>query len=44
MEINGKKYVALVPTAKKIENEELWNKTRDAIRSITKNSDDQDEK
>ena len=39
MEINGNKYVTLVPTAKK-KNEELWNKTRDAIRPITKNSDD----
>ena len=40
MEINGNKYVTLVPTAKKKKNEELWNKTRDAIRPITKNSDD----
>ena len=46
-EINGNKYLTLVPTneskeiTKKIE--ELWNKIRDLIRSITKNSYDYDE-
>ena len=45
-EINGNKYLTLVPTneskgkIKKIE--ELWSKIRDLIRSITKNSDDYD--
>ena len=44
-EINGNKYLALVPTneskKKKIEkHEELWIKIRDLIRSITKKSDD----
>ena len=47
-EINGNKYLTLVPTNKskeKIEKyEELWSKIRDLIRSITKNSDDYDEK
>ena len=47
-EINGKKYLTLVPTSENKEKikeyEELWNKTEDLIRSITKNSDDYDEK
>ena len=47
-EINGNKYLALVLTNKskeKIEKyKELWSKVRDLIRSLTKNSDDYDEK
>ena len=47
-EINENKYLTLVPTKgskEKIEKyEELWSKIRDLIRSITKNSDDYDEK
>ena len=46
-EINGNKYLTLVPTNKrkeKINNEELWIKIRDLIRSVTKNSDDYVEK
>ena len=48
-ESNKNKYLTLVPTnesnKKKIEKyEELWGKIRDLIRSITKNSDDYDEK
>ena len=47
-EINGNKYLTLVPSnenKEKIKNyEELWIKIRDLIRSITKNSDDYDEK
>ena len=49
-EINGKKYLTLVPTNKKKKNkkikkyEQLWSKIRDLIRLITKNSDDYDEK
>ena len=47
-EINGKKYLTLVLTSENKEKikeyEELWNKTEDLIRSITKNSDDYDEK
>ena len=43
-EINGNKYLTLVPTnesKEKIKNyEELCSKIRDLIRSITKNSDD----
>ena len=45
-EINGNKYLTLVPTIerkkkKKIcENEDVWIKIRDLIRSITKNSAD----
>ena len=43
-EINGNKYLILVPTnesKEKIKNyEKLWIKIRDLIRSITKNSDD----
>ena len=47
-EINGNKYLTLVPTnACKEKNkkcEEMWSKIRDLIRSITKNSDDNDKK
>ena len=48
-EINGNKYLTLDPTnarkTKKIKKyEELWSKIRDLIMSITKNSDDYDEK
>ena len=47
-EINVNKYLRLVPTnegKEKIKrSEELWNKIRELIRSITKNSDDYDEK
>ena len=47
-EINKSKYLTLVPTnesKEKIEKyEELWIKIRDLIKSITKNSDDYDEK
>ena len=47
-EINGSKYLKLVPTngSKEIikKDEELWSKFRDLIRSITKKSDDYDEK
>ena len=47
-EINGSKYLTLVPTNKSKEKikkyEELWIKTRGLIRSITKNSGDYDEK
>ena len=47
-EINGNKYLTLVPTNENKEKikkyEELWSKIRDLIRSITKNSDDYDEK
>ena len=42
-EINGNKYLALVPTHESKEKikkyEELWTKIRDLMRSITKNSD-----
>ena len=42
------KYLTLVPTNESKEEtkkyEELWIKIRDLIRSITKNSDDYDEK
>ena len=45
-EINGNKYLTVVPTNKRKEKnkkyEELWIKIRDFIRSITKNSDDYD--
>ena len=44
-EINGNKYLTLVPTSeskeKKLKNE-LWSKIRDLISSITKKSDDYD--
>ena len=47
-EIDGNKYLALVPTNESKEKakkyEELWIKIRDLIRSITKNLDDYDEK
>ena len=47
-EINENKYLTLVPTnesKQKIKKyEELWSRIRDLIRSITKNSDDYDEK
>ena len=47
-EINKNKYLTLVCTNKSKEKskkyEELWSKIRDLIRSITKNSDDYDEK
>ena len=47
-EINRKKYLVLVPTneSKEITRKykELWNKIRGLIRSITKNSDDYEEK
>ena len=47
-EINKSKYLTLVPTneSKQIikKYEEMWSKIRDLIRSITKNSDDYDEK
>ena len=47
-EINGSKDLTLVPTNESKEKikryEELWNKIRDLIRSITKTSDDYDEK
>ena len=46
--INGNKYLTLVPTNESREKikryEELWIKIRDLIRSITKSSDDYDEK
>ena len=47
-EINGNKYLTLVPTNESKERikkyDELWTKIRDLIRSITKISDDCDEK
>ena len=47
-EINGNKYLRLGPTNESKEKikkyEDLWIKVRDLIRSITKNSDDYDEK
>ena len=47
-EINGNKYLNLVPTNENKENmkkyEELWIKIRDLIKPITKKSDDYDEK
>ena len=47
-EINGKRYLMLVPTNESKEKikkyEELWIKIRDLIISITKNVDDYDEK
>ena len=46
-EINGNKYLRLVPTNESKEKirkyGELWIKIRDLIRSITTNSDDYDE-
>ena len=48
VEINGNKYLTLVPTNEIKETikkyEELWSKIRNLIRSITKNSDAYDEK
>ena len=47
-EIKKSKYLTLVPTNESKEKikkyEELWSKIRDLIRSITKKSDDYDEK
>ena len=47
-EINGNKYLTLVPTNESKEKikkyEELWSKIRDLIRSLTKSSDDYDKK
>ena len=47
-EINENKHLTLVPTNESKEKikryEELWTKIRGLIRSITKNSDDYDEK
>ena len=47
-EINGNKYLALVPTNRSKEimkiYEKLWSKMRDLMRSINKNSNDHDEK
>ena len=47
-EINGNKYLTLIPTYENKEKikkyKELWSKIKDLIRSITKNSDDYDEK
>ena len=47
-EINGNNYLTLVPTNESKEKikkyEQLWIKIRNLIRSITKNSDDYDEK
>ena len=47
-EINGLKYLTLVPSHERKEKikkyEKLWIKIRDLIRSITKNADDYDEK
>ena len=47
-EINGNKYLTLLPTndsKEKIKKyEEVWSKIRHLIRSITKNSDNYDEK
>ena len=46
-EINENKYLTLVPTDESKKNkkcEKLWSKTGDIIKSITKSSDDYDEK
>ena len=47
-EINGNKYLSLVPTNESKEiikkHEQPWSKIKDLIRSITKNSDDYDKK
>ena len=47
-EINGNKYLMLVPTNESKEKikkcEELWIKIKDLMRSITKKSDDYDQK
>ena len=46
--INGNKYLMLVATNQSTEKikkyEELWSKIKDIIRSLTKNSDDYNEK
>ena len=46
VEINGNKYLTLVPTNERKEKikkyKELWIKVRDLIRSLTTNSDDYD--
>ena len=46
--INGNKYLTLVPTNESQEKikrfEEMWSKIRDLIKSVTKSSDDYDEK
>ena len=48
VEINGNKYLMLVPTNESKEilkrYEELWIKIRDLVRSVTKKSDDYDKK
>ena len=47
-QVNGNEYLTLVPTSESKEKikryEELWIKIRDLIRSVTKKSDDYDEK
>ena len=47
-ELNGYKYLMLVPTNEREEKfkkyRELWSKMRDLIRSITKRSDDYNKK
>ena len=47
-DINKGKYLTLVPTneskEKNKKHEKLWSKIRNLIQSITKNSDDYDEK
>ena len=47
-DINGNKYLTLVPRNENKEKfkkyRELWSKIRDLISSITKNSDDYDQK
>ena len=47
-EIDKNKYLALVPAIdskeKNKKHEELWSKIRNLIRSVTKNSDDYDQK
>ena len=47
-EINGNKYLTIVPTNEREEKikkyEELWIKIRNLLRSVTKKSDDHDKK
>ena len=47
-EINGNRYLTMIPTNESKEKskkyEELWIEIRDLLRSITKNSDNYDEK
>ena len=47
-ESNGNKYLTLVPTHESKDtlkkDEELWNKIRDLIRSLTNNSDNYEKK